>query len=99
VPRAAAYVKLPQQASRFALVGVFVGRTAGGVRVAVTGAGPAVFRWKQAEAALDRRFEPAALDGMALASGGLNSDIHGSAEYRAHCACVMARRAVRAASS
>jgi len=99
VPRAAAYAKLPQQASRFALVGVFVARTAGGVRVAVTGAGPAVFRWRQAEAALERRFEPAALDGMALAADGLNSDIHGSAEYRAHCACVMAKRAVRVASS
>jgi len=98
VPRAAAYAKLPQQASRFALVGVFVAQTAGGVRVAVTGAGPAVFRWKQAEAALERRFEPSALDGMALAADGLNSDIHGSAEYRAHCAGVMARRAVAAAA-
>ena len=98
VPRAAAYAKLPQQASRFALVGVFVAQTAGGVRVAVTGAGPAVFRWRQAEAALERRFESAALDGMALAADGLNSDIHGSAEYRAHCAGVMARRAVAAAA-
>jgi len=99
VPRAAAYAKLPQQASRFALVGVFVAQTTSGVRVAVTGAGPAVFRWRQAEAALGRRFEPAALEGMALEAGGLNSDIHGSAEYRAHCAGVMAGRAVRAASS
>jgi carbon-monoxide dehydrogenase medium subunit len=98
VPRAAAYTKLPQQASRFALVGVFVAQTAGGVRVAVTGVGPAVFRWKQAEAALKRRFAPAALDRVALAANGLNSDIHGSAEYRAHCAVVMAKRAVQAAT-
>lgn len=99
VPRAAAYAKLPQQASRFALVGVFVARTAGGVRVAVTGAGPVVFRWRQAEAALERHFEPAALDGITLEADGLNSDIHGSAEYRGHCAGVLARRAVRTASS
>lgn len=97
VPRAAAYAKLPQLASRFALVGVFVAQTPGGVRVAVTGAGPSVFRFGRAEAALERRFESAALDGMAPEADGLNSDIHGSAEYRAHCVSVMAKRAVKAA--
>ena len=39
IPKKAAYVKFVQPASRFALVGVFVAQTAGGVRVAVTGAG------------------------------------------------------------
>ena len=97
VPQAAAYAKLPQPASRFALVGVFVAQTAGGVRVAVTGAAPSVFRFSQAEAALTRRFEAAALDGIALAADGLNSDIHGSTEYRAHCVGVMMKRAVQAA--
>jgi carbon-monoxide dehydrogenase medium subunit len=97
LPRAAAYAKLPQLASRFALAGVFVAQTAGGVRVAVTGAGPTVFRHKQAEAALARRFDAAALDGITLAADGLNADIHGSAEYRAHCVGVLAKRAVHAA--
>jgi carbon-monoxide dehydrogenase medium subunit len=94
VPQAAGYCKFRQPASRFALVGVFAARTAGGVRVAVTGAAPSVFRLKDAEAALAKRFDPAALDGIALAPDGLNSDIHASAEYRASCVMVLAKRAV-----
>ena len=94
VPVAAGYAKLRQPASRFAIVGVCVAKTANGVRVAVTGVGPCVFRWREAEAALDRRFDPSALDGLELAPEGLNADIHASAAYRAHCVRVMARRAV-----
>lgn len=97
IPGAAAYCKFPQPASRFALVGAFVAKTGGGVRVAVTGAAPSVFRFGEAEAALAKRFEPAALDGLALSPEGLNSDIHASAEYRAHCVVVMTKRAVTAA--
>ncbi len=97
LPKVAGYAKLRQAASRFAVVGVFVAKTASGVRVAVTGAGPSVFRFRKAEAALERRFESGALDGLELEAGGLNSDIHGSAEYRAHCVVVMAKRAVQAA--
>jgi len=94
LPAAAAYLKLPQPASRFALVGVFVANTARGARVAVAGAGPSVFRFHQAEAALSNSFEPAALGSISLSRDGLNSDIHGSAEYRANCVTVMTRRAV-----
>jgi aerobic carbon-monoxide dehydrogenase medium subunit len=97
VPEAAAYSKLRQPASRFALVGVFVAKFASGVRVAVTGAAPSVFRFQQAEAALSKRFDPAVLEGIAVDARGLNSDIHASAEYRAHCVTVMAKRAVAAA--
>ena len=97
VPAAAAYSKFRQPASRFALVGVFVARTGNAVRVAVTGAAPSVFRFNEAEAALAKRFEPAALDGITLEADGLNSDIHASAGYRAHCVVVMARRAVEKA--
>ncbi len=98
IPEAAAYCKFPQPASRFALAGVFVAKTAGGVRVAVTGAGPSVFRFKQAEAALAKKFDPAALEGITLSPDNLNSDIHASAEYRASCVLVMARRAVQQVS-
>jgi aerobic carbon-monoxide dehydrogenase medium subunit len=97
IPEKAAYAKLRQAASRFAVVGVWVAKTSQGVRVAVTGAGPSVFRVPEAEAALARRFDPAALDGIVLDATGLNSDIHASAEYRAHAAMEMARRAVLAA--
>jgi carbon-monoxide dehydrogenase medium subunit len=97
LPELSAYVKFRQPASRFALVGVFVAKTAGGVRVAVTGAAPSVFRFGEAEAALSKKFDDAALDGLTLSPEGLNSDIHASAEYRAHCVVVMAKRAVAAA--
>ena len=95
VPSRAAYVKFPQPASRFALVGVFVAQTSAGVRVAVTGAGPCAFRVEALEAALTRRFEPQACDGVSIPPDNLNSDIHASAEYRAHLIPVLARRAIR----
>ena len=60
VPRAAAYLKFKQPASRFALVGVFVAQTAQGVRVAITGAGLSVFRHQGLEAALNQSFTPEA---------------------------------------
>jgi carbon-monoxide dehydrogenase medium subunit len=95
-PQAAAYQKFKNPASRYAIVGVFVARTAGGVRVAVTGAGPCVFRQTDMEAALTRSFTPDAIKDIAQSDDGLNSDIHASAEYRAHLVNVMARRAVAA---
>jgi len=73
---------------------VFVAKTAAGVRVAVTGAGPSVFRVSEFEAALDKNFAASALDGLMIDAGDLNSDIHASAEYRAHLVTVFAKRAV-----
>jgi carbon-monoxide dehydrogenase medium subunit len=97
VPEAASYQKFEQPASRFALVGVFVSKGAGGVRVAVTGASEeGVFRWSEAEAALSGNFSADALDGMAPSADGMISDLHGSSAYRAHLVGVMARRAVAA---
>lgn len=96
VPKAAGYYKLPQPASRFCLVGVFVARFESGVRVAVTGVGPCVFRFEAAERALNGRFHPDALGDVALSPDGLNSDIHASAEYRANALSVMTRRLVAA---
>jgi carbon-monoxide dehydrogenase medium subunit len=88
------YQKFRNPASRYAIVGVFVARTASGVRVAVTGAGPCVFRVPEMEAALAKSFTPEAIKDIAIPDDGLNSDIHASAEYRAHLVGVMARRAV-----
>ena len=98
VPERAAYMKFPNPASRYAIVGVFVAKTARGARVAVTGAGACVFRSPEMEAALDGDFSAAALEGIAVAADDLNSDLHASAEYRAHLVTVMARRAVTAAN-
>jgi carbon-monoxide dehydrogenase medium subunit len=98
IPQKAAYQKFANPASRYAMVGVFAARTKDGVRVAVTGAAPCVFRVPAMEAALARNFSADAVAGIAVAADGMNSDIHGSAEYRAHLVTVMAKRAVAEAA-
>ncbi|HEV8095250.1 MAG TPA: xanthine dehydrogenase family protein subunit M [Burkholderiales bacterium] len=97
VPRRAGYTKFKNQASRFAIVGVFVTDSASGTRVAVTGAGPSVFRQKDMEKALSAKFAPESAAGVKQSAANLNSDLHASAEYRAHLVTVMAKRAVEAA--
>ncbi|MCO5099737.1 MAG: xanthine dehydrogenase family protein subunit M [Burkholderiaceae bacterium] len=90
----AAYVKLRQPASRFALVGVFVSQGDQGVRVAVTGARSYAFRVREMEQALEREFSPESISGVKVDPAGCNSDLHGSAEYRAAMIGVLAQRAV-----
>jgi carbon-monoxide dehydrogenase medium subunit len=97
IPKRAAYVKFQNPASRYALVGVFVADTARGPRVAVTGAAGSVFRATAMEDALKARFDPASVANITVPAEGLNSDLHASAEYRAHLITVMAKRAVAAA--
>jgi carbon-monoxide dehydrogenase medium subunit len=96
-PEKAGYAKFANPASRYAMVGVMVARTGGGVRVAVTGAGPGVFRVPDMEEALASNFSADAVKNINVPSAGLNSDMHGSAVYRAHLVSVMAARAVAAA--
>ena len=97
IPERAGYAKFPNPASRYAMAGVFVAKMTDGVRVAVTGAGPCVFRVPEMENALARSFTPDAVAEIAVDANDLNSDIHGSAEYRANLVTVMAKRAVAAA--
>jgi carbon-monoxide dehydrogenase medium subunit len=94
VPEKAAYMKFPNPASRYAMVGVFVAKTKAGVRVAVTGAASSVFREQAMEAALAKSFTPDAVANIKVSPANLNSDLHGSSEYRAHLVTVMAKRAV-----
>jgi carbon-monoxide dehydrogenase medium subunit len=95
VPEKGAYEKFRNPASRYAIVGVYVAKTAGSVRVAVTGAGQGgVFRHTAMEQALTANFSPDAIANIATPADGLNGDIHASAEYRAHLVGVMAKRAV-----
>jgi carbon-monoxide dehydrogenase medium subunit len=84
-------------ASRYVMAGVFVAKTKSGVRVVVNGAGPGVFRQSDMEKALSANWSEGAVAAVKQSADGLNGDIHGSAEYRAHLVTVMAKRAVAAA--
>ena len=94
VPEKAGWQKFKQPASRFSLVGVCVSKGPQGVRVAVTGAGACVFRASALEAKLASNWSASALAGATVSADGLNTDLHGSAAYRAALIPVLAGRAV-----
>ncbi len=99
-PAKCGYAKFPNPASRYAMTGVFVAKSKDGVRAAVTGAGEdGVFRAKEVEAALSKKFDASALEGVSVSAKNLMSDIHASADYRANLVVVMAKRAVTAANA
>lgn len=97
VPEKAGYAKFANPASRYAIVGVMVATGPAGTRVAVTGAGPCVFRLSDAESALGGGISADAVANVSVAADGLNSDLHASSEYRANLVNVMLRRAAAAA--
>ncbi|WP_043361604.1 xanthine dehydrogenase family protein subunit M [Belnapia sp. F-4-1] len=97
IPEKAGYAKMRNPASRYVMAGAFVAKTGGAVRVAINGAGPGVFRQADMEKALTANWSPDAVAGVKQPADGLNGDIHGSAEYRAHLVTVMAKRAIDAA--
>jgi len=97
IPEKAGYAKLKNPASRYVMAGAFISKGPMGLRVAINGAAPCVFRQAEMEAALDRNWSADSVAGIKQAADDLNSDIHGSAEYRAHLVTVMAKRAVVAA--
>lgn len=94
IPEEAGYMHFPNPASRFPIVGSFVAKGSDGVRVAITGAGPCAFRQAEFEEALSGGLNPDAIKDIKVSDDSLNSDIHASAEYRAHLINVMTRRAI-----
>ena len=96
VPQKSSYQKLPNPASRYAVVGVYVAKYKNGINVAVTGAKPCVYNNKDLAQALSKNFSPSAIDSVKITSSGMNADIHASADYRANMVRVFAKKAVDA---
>ena len=65
IPEKASYIKFPNPASRYAMVGVFMAKKVSGVTVAVTGAGEnGVFRCGEIENALNSNFSTESLENI-----------------------------------
>jgi len=96
VPQKSSYQKLPNPASRYAVVGVYVAKYKSGINVAVTGAKPCVYNSKDLAQALLKNFSSSVIDSIKITSFGMNADIHASADYRANMLRVFAKKAVDA---
>jgi len=96
IPQKSSYQKLPNPASRYAIVGVYVAKHKTGINVAVTGAKSCVYHEKDLSDALKNNFSSSAIDRVKISSKGMNSDIHASADYRANMVKVFAKKAVDA---
>ena len=96
IPQESSYQKLPNPASRYAVVGVYVAKHKNGVNVAVTGAKPCVYNDKDLANTLSKNFSSSAIDKIKISSSGMNADIHASAEYRANMVKIFAKKAVEA---
>ena len=95
LPEKSSYIKFPNPASRYAMVGVFMAKKGNDIRVAVTGAGEnGVFRSSEIENALNSSLSLESLEKLEVPSSGLMSDIHASAKYRANLIKEMAKKAL-----
>ena len=94
IPEKSCYVKFPNPASRYAIVGVYIARYKSKINVAVTGAGPVAFQCVKIENALKSNFSSSAIDDLKISASGFNSDIHASSGYRAHLIKILAKKAV-----
>ena len=101
--KAVAYAKFAQKASGFAIAGAAVRADGGSVAVGITGVAAKAYRAGGVESAL--KGQPITAESIASASRaaaeGVDplSDIHASAEFRAHLARVYTRRALETAVS
>lgn len=94
IPQRAAYVKFPQPASLFALIGVFIAQFDKEIRVAITGGGNGVFRQREMESALRANLSPGAVTDIKTDEAHFTDDLHGSRAYRASLVNVITQRAV-----
>jgi carbon-monoxide dehydrogenase medium subunit len=108
-PKAAVYLKVPQSASGFAVVGVAAqlklkdGKCEE-VSIGVTGLAPRAFRAKSVEDALRGKTLDEATVSAATSKADADAldaleDIHASGDYRRHLARVYAKRAVQTAAT
>ena len=96
IPQKSSYQKLPNPASRYAIVGVYIAKHKTGINVAVTGAKSCVYNDKDLANVLSKNFSPSAIENVKISSSEMNSDIHASSEYRANMVKVFAKKAVEA---
>jgi len=96
IPQKSSYQKLPNPASRYAIVGVYVAKHKTGINVAVTGAKSCVYNDKDLANVLSKNFSPSAIENVKISSSNMNSDIHASSEYRANMVKVFTKKAVEA---
>ena len=96
IPQKSSYQKLPNPASRYAIVGVYIAKHKTGINVAVTGAKSCVYNDKDLANVLSKNFSPSAIENVKISSSKMNSDIHASSEYRANMVKVFTKKAVEA---
>ena len=96
IPQKSSYQKLPNPASRYAIIGVYVAKHKTGINVGVTGAKSCVYNDKDLAGALTKNFSSSAIDSVKISSSGMNSDIHASSDYRANMVKAFAKKAVDA---
>ncbi len=96
IPEKSSYQKLPNPASRYAIIGVYVAKHKTGINVGVTGAKSCVYNDKDLAGALTKNFSSSAIDSVKISSSGMNTDIHASSDYRANMVKAFAKKAVDA---